>query len=224
MEKLTFKEVMNGKGFASYGIRDQIKELNLKDDDILVNLAYTDYGGDVFDKVAIQYFSEKYKENIIKENTSWFGENAFLFGDIAKEFFIAFERYPLGFEDIEELYYQMEREAETESFKFFIDDELEDHYLFDRAKVEEYLLNEKSGYYSWYPSGMDFSTHDLIADLIKQSLIFDDMLLYSFVKAGYNKEIAAYYVTCYQNKTLNSMLLNEQTISILKEFDSTLTF
>lgn len=226
MEKLTFKDFLNGKGFASYDMRDQIKELNLKDDDILVNLAYTDYGGDVFDKVAIRYFTEKYKENIIKENTCYCGENAFIFGSIAKEFFIAFERYPLGFEDIEELYYQMEREAENESFKSFIDDDLEGHYLFDRAKVKEYLLNEKSGYYSWHTSGIDFSSSDLIVDLIKQGLIFDDddLLLYAFVSAGYSKEIASYYVTCYQNKTLSGLLLNEKTISIFKEFDSTLTF
>lgn len=55
--------------------------------DIYLNFAYTYYGGSFLDKVIISYFKEYYPENILHEETSWNGENAFIFGDIAKEFY-----------------------------------------------------------------------------------------------------------------------------------------
>lgn len=41
--------------------------------DIYLNFAYTDYGGLFLDKVIIYY-----PENIVHEETSWNGENAFI--------------------------------------------------------------------------------------------------------------------------------------------------
>lgn len=52
-----------------------------------VNFAYTDYGGSFLDKVIISYFKEYYQENIVHEKTSWNGENAFIFGEPAKELY-----------------------------------------------------------------------------------------------------------------------------------------
>lgn len=46
---------------------------------------YLDYGGSFLDKVIISYFKEYYQENIVHEKTSWNGENAFIFGEPAKE-------------------------------------------------------------------------------------------------------------------------------------------
>lgn len=40
-----------------------------------LNFAYTDYGGSFLD------------ENIVHEKTSWNGENAFIFGEPAKELY-----------------------------------------------------------------------------------------------------------------------------------------
>lgn len=55
--------------------------------DIYLNFAYTDYSGSFLDKVIISYFKEYYPENIVHEEASWNGENAFIFGDIAKELY-----------------------------------------------------------------------------------------------------------------------------------------
>lgn len=58
-----------------------------KHSDIYLNFAYTDYGGSFLDKVIISYFKEYYPENIVHEKTSWNGENAFIFGEPAKELY-----------------------------------------------------------------------------------------------------------------------------------------
>ena len=58
-----------------------------KHSDIYLNFAYTDYGGSFLDKVIISYFKEYYPGNIVHEKTSWNGENAFIFGEPAKELY-----------------------------------------------------------------------------------------------------------------------------------------
>jgi len=44
------------------------------------------YGGYFFDKVCIAFFAEKFPNSIVKETTYYSGENAFIFGEVAKEF------------------------------------------------------------------------------------------------------------------------------------------
>ena len=54
--------------FASEELKDELREkLNIKGnslgDNVVISFAYTDYGGDFLDKVAIRYFEENYPEN-----------------------------------------------------------------------------------------------------------------------------------------------------------------
>lgn len=62
-----------------------LQEAKDKHSDIYLNFAYTDYGGSFLDKVIISYFKEYYPENIVHEKTSYNGENAFIFGEPAKD-------------------------------------------------------------------------------------------------------------------------------------------
>lgn len=64
-----------------------VQEAKSKHSDIYLNFAYTSYGGSFLDKVIISYFKENYPENIVYERTSWNGENAFIFGEPAKELY-----------------------------------------------------------------------------------------------------------------------------------------
>ena len=159
-------------GFASESLRDGADLANrLAKGETVVNFAYTDYGGDFFDKVAIAYFKEKYPDNIVSETTSYSGENGLLFGDVAKEFLEEFQRYPLGFEDMEELYSKMQSEQEDESFKFFVDDELKGKYEYDEQKVMDWLRENKGGMYHIEPNALDFSYSELIKDLEEAGMI-----------------------------------------------------
>ena len=83
-----------------------LQEAKDKHSDIYLNFAYTDYGGSFLDKVIISYFKEYYPENIVHEKTSWNGENAFIFGEPAKELheFIKMGNI-LGFDCYLEQYY-----------------------------------------------------------------------------------------------------------------------
>lgn len=62
-----------------------IEEVLQNKSDVYINVSYTDYGGTFMHKCLIDYISENYPQNIIKELTSWNGENAFIFGDVAKD-------------------------------------------------------------------------------------------------------------------------------------------
>ena len=162
MKTMTFKDLKNGDGYLSYETREK---LNLKDSDLVVNFAYTDYGGDFFDRVCIQYFEENYSDIFVSEHTACYGKNGVLFGDISAQFIEATENYLLGFEDIEEYYCEKEREAEEESFSRFLKDE----NFKDFDNCFEWLCENKGGYYSILPSGdVDFSYIDLKNELIEE--------------------------------------------------------
>lgn len=64
-----------------------VQEAKEKHSNIYLNFSYTNYGGSFLDKVIISYFKENYPENIVYEKTSWKGENAFIFGEPAKELY-----------------------------------------------------------------------------------------------------------------------------------------
>ena len=210
-------------GFGSNELREELKS-KIKENDMYINFAYTDYGGDFFDKVCIEYFIKEYPQNIIWENTVYSGKNAYVFGDIVKEFWEKQENYLLGFENLEDFYFNMEREVTENDFNYFIDEELKDKFLYNRDEVLEYLLTEKSGYYSITTQGLDFSWSDLTEELLKENLIFnnEEKLLYLFLKNGYEKSIADYYVTTYENGNIQSLLLDEKSLSIVKEYENSL--
>jgi hypothetical protein len=164
-----------GDAYASDEMADELrKKLKIKGDSLankdVISFAYTDYGGDFLDKVAIAYFSEYYPENIIKENSGWGGENAFVFGEPAKEWIETTEDYPLGFEDFESYYYEKENEQQLEDFDYFLD-EISRDYSFDKDAVLDWLLENRSGYYGITTQGLDFSWEDLTEELVNEGLI-----------------------------------------------------
>jgi hypothetical protein len=165
------------EAFASYELQEKLREklgldsdANSVGDNVVISFAYTDYGGDFLDKVAIEYFKENYPENTLFEYAGYGGENAFVFGEPAQEWINSTEDYPLGFEGIEEFYYQMQNDAEYEGFEYFVDD-LSRDYTFDKEEVMSWLMENKGGYYSVYPSGVDFSWSDLTDELLEEGLI-----------------------------------------------------
>ena len=164
--------------FASYGLQDELRtKLGIDEnaysvgDNVVISFAYTDYGGDFLDKVAIRYFEENYPENTLVENAGYGGQNAFVFGEPAQEWIDTTDDYPLGFENIEDLYYEMQNQAEYESFDMFLDDLERDDYVFDRDEVMNWLMENRGGYYSMTTQGLDFSYSDLTEELIDEGLI-----------------------------------------------------
>ncbi len=165
------------EAFASYELQEKLREklgldsdANSVGDNVVISFAYTDYGGDFLDKVAIEYFKENYPENTLFEYAGYGGENAFVFGEPAQEWINSTEDYPLGFEGIEEFYYQMQNDAEYEGFEYFVDDLARD-YTFDKEEVMSWLMENKGGYYSVNTSGVDFSYGDLTDELLQEGLI-----------------------------------------------------
>jgi len=155
--------------FASDELKNELQS-KMKKDDVVIAFAYTDYGGDFFDKVLIEYFEENYPDNIVVENTGWSGQNAFVFGTPAEEFVEATENYPLGFEDTESYYYEKQYEEEQEGFERFIEDDLRD-YDFDTSEVMQELNEKFGGYWSVLTTGLDYSYSDMIDHLKEKGLI-----------------------------------------------------
>jgi hypothetical protein len=162
--------------FASDELKEKLMdklgiETNSLGDNVVISFAYTDYGGDFLDKVAIIYFQENYPENTLVENAGYGGQNAYVFGEPAQEWIDSTDDYPLGFEDIESFYYDMVSEAEYESFEYFLDDLERDDYVFDKDEVMDWLMENKGGYYSMTTQGLDFSYSDLTDELVDEGLI-----------------------------------------------------
>jgi len=154
---------------STNGLKEELRE-KMKDGDDVIHFAYTDYGGDFVDKVAIEYFEENYPNNIVSEDTYYSGKNAFVFGTPATEWIEASANYLLGFEDFESYYYQRQTEVEYEGFNDFLKD-LRMRYAFNKEKVLDWLMNNKTGTYSVDTQGLDFSYGDLVEELENEGLI-----------------------------------------------------
>jgi len=222
MEKINFNELH--KSFGSDELKEELKS-KIKENDFIVCFAYTDYGGDFFDRVAIAYFEENYPDNTISENTCYYGKNCFIFGEVAREFWQKQENYLLGFENMEDFYYTMESKYTYHSFENFLED-IKDKYIFKFESAMEYLLQEKSGYYSLLSSGeLDICWENLIEELLKEKIIFtpEENLLYYFIELnGYEEKIAEYLNLQYENGKIHSLNLNEKTLSIINDYENTL--
>jgi antirestriction protein len=164
--------------FASLDLIDELKaklktqKNNVEDKDVIA-FAYTDYGGDILDKYAIEYFLENHPNNIVVESTSYSGKNAFVFGKPAKEWMEETQDYPLGFEDFESFYYDKENEDFEEGINFFIED-LKRDYSFDEDEVRDSLLEQFSGYFNVSTSGLDYSEDTMINYLKENDLIKEE--------------------------------------------------
>jgi hypothetical protein len=89
----------------------------------------------------------------------------------AREFAEASERYILGFDNIEDYYYQMQYEQERKDFERFLDDmEKYNNYKVSKEALD-WLLENKSGYYSMLTTGLDFSESDLEEELVNEGLL-----------------------------------------------------
>lgn len=122
-----------------------LQEAKDKHSDIYLNFAYTNYGGSFLDKVIISYFKENFPENIVHERTSWNGENAFIFGEPAKELYDFIKNgYILGFDCLDQYYTEMEYNMITAEAQQYINDnglsnELLDivcEWLVDNSRME----------------------------------------------------------------------------------------
>lgn len=147
--------------YASDELLSELKA-KMQPNDVVINFAYTDYGGTFFDKVMIEYFADKHPASIVKENTGYSGENAFLFGQIAADFLEASEDYLLGYADTEEYFSMAESEQESEDFARFLKDiETYNDYSV-KENALDYLCEHKGGYYQITTQGVDYSESDLI--------------------------------------------------------------
>ena len=174
------------EAFGSQELKNDLKS-KMKPNDPILAFAYTDYGGDFFDKVAIEYFKENYPNNIVSEITYYNGQNGIVFGEPVKQFLEASEDYILGFYGIEQFYYEMLYNQEMEDFETFLNDlEKYDNYEVSKEALP-YLMDAKSGYYGMQPNGLDFYSPDLIKELENQDLIKkkDEMARGGKTKGGY---------------------------------------
>lgn len=149
-------------------LKDSVREKISEGEEVL-SFSYTDYGGDFFDKVGIEYFIKHYPDNIVWEHTIYSGKNGIIFGDVVKEFKEEYESYPLGFDDIESFFYEMTNEVEHEDFTRFIEDIKSEYVVSDECM--NWLIDNKSGYYSITTQGLDFCYSDLIKELESEGLV-----------------------------------------------------
>jgi len=172
---------------ATSDLKDELRSKMKKGDDV-IHFAFTDYGGDFMDKVAIEYFEENYPKNTLSETTAYYGKNAFVFGKPATEWIESTEDYPLGFEDFESYYYEKQNEQENEDFERFLDDLKRDGYEVSDEAIE-WLNENKGGYYSMTTQGLDFSYSDLEDELKEEGLITKDEMAEGGSTKGFNYSI-----------------------------------
>jgi hypothetical protein len=153
---------------ASSDLKEELKS-KMKEGDEIVAFGYTDYGGSFGDKVAIEYFKENHPKNIVFENSAYNGQNGIVFGEVAKDFLEQTEDYPLGYEDMESFYYEMQNAQEEKDIEYFLSD-IKDKYTVKKDAID-WLLENKSGYYSIQPDGLDFSYSELENELEEEGLI-----------------------------------------------------
>lgn len=133
-----------------------VQEAKDKHSDIYLNFAYSNYGGSFLDKVIISYFKENFPENIVHERTSWNGENAFIFGEPAKELYDFIKNgYILGFDCLDQYYTEMEYNMITEEAQRYINDNRLGNELYDI--VYEWLI--ENSYIE--PNFLDYSEINL---------------------------------------------------------------
>lgn len=133
-----------------------LQEAKDKHSDIYLNFAYTDYGGSFLDKVIISYFKEYYPENIVHEKTSWNGENAFVFGEPAKELYeLIITDNILDFDYLGQYYTETRYNIIADTAQQYIKDNGPDNELYDI--VCEWLIENSH----IEPNFLDYSETDL---------------------------------------------------------------
>lgn len=143
-----------------------VQEAKEKHSNIYLNFSYTNYGGSFLNKVIISYFKEYYPENIVHERTSWYGENAFVFGKPAKELFQQIENGNiLDFDNLTDYYYAKFYEQVTEEATNIISDYELNNNLHEI--ICEWLCTNGSP----EPNFVDYSDNDLNKYLYKNGYL-----------------------------------------------------
>lgn len=141
--------------FASDSLLEEVKE---KSANVYVNLAYTLYGGTFLDNCLIQYFKEFHPESIIFEETSWNGENAFVFGEIAQKLLDETKDYILGFEDFEGYFMDKEYDCKVNGLKELGYNQAQINVILDNVSVSV----QPDGTIDFSPSSVDIVLSDSI--------------------------------------------------------------
>lgn len=168
MEFMSVNRMRSGDGYASRSLRDDEKLEKLDQAGLVLNCAYTDYGGYFTDKVFIKYFKEKFPDNIVSEDTSWNGENAIVFGNIIPELVEAMDSYCLGFRDIEDYFYKEEYNQTEKDFNYFVEENFNYQPEEKRQEILSWLMENKEGCFSMMSSGLDFCWDSLFDEVLKQ--------------------------------------------------------
>jgi hypothetical protein len=183
---------------AKFRKKSGIKDTQLTKPNVIA-FAYTDYGGDFMDKVAIEYFLENHPKNIVVENTGYSGKNAIVWGKVAMDWVEATEDYAFGYEDFESYYYDKVYKEEEQAFSEYLY-ELQGSdtrgfsrfgsYELDYDEVLQWLLENKGGYYTIMTTGLDFNSDDLTQELLAEGLIEKSE---EYAKGGKTDNILALY-------------------------------
>lgn len=159
-------------GYTFYASSYLINDLKavMKEGDTIVNLAYTDYGGDFIQKVAIEYLIKNHPANIVVEPTSWNGKNCFIFGNVAEDWIESNKYYPLGFEDIESFYYEMEANEKRDGYTYFLNQYANDETV---SMLEDGVskLCELRESDQVLTSGLDYSNAELEAFCFEHGIL-----------------------------------------------------
>lgn len=142
---------------ASESLKNELNEVYNGSD--IINIAYTDYGGTFVGKILIEYVSSQFPNSIIKESTSWSGENAFIFGEIANEII---KNDIFCFYDFNDFYSEKKYEAEKNAFLDFVNSNGD---IKDKDGAFDYLVDNYSGWFSVETTGLDFCESNLIQEL-----------------------------------------------------------
>ena len=160
MKALTGIDIANG---AAYFSDIEREDLNLKSDAVYLTFAYTDYGGDFFDKVFITYLIEHHGDKIVWENTSYNGKNCIVTDEkLSSEIIEAINHDIFDFEDIEEHYCNMESDIFNSDMEQFLE---WNDYGDNKESVLEWLYENRYGYYRLTTQGIDYCESELLNDL-----------------------------------------------------------
>lgn len=184
MEKMTVHEFLNKhEGYASRELRENVRDLNLPENSIIYNPAYTDYGGDVSDKLVIKYIRENYPNNILWETTCHSGENAVIFfnPNLPEDEQLDFEEFSetaedciLYFEGLEDLWSEFEFEKTWEALSDFYD--YAKKYRLCIIKDRKRIFLQKaydaiSGFFTVLVTGLDYCDNSMIEILAEHGVV-----------------------------------------------------
>lgn len=163
------REVINDKGKGLCIATDSLFADAKKRGGLALNVAYTNYGGAFIEKCLISFMKERYPEHILCEETSWDGENAFIFGEIAEiirdNSFLAVDGFEDYFLDKE---YKLVSETADDLYENWTRDQ--DKELTEKDEMEcKRLIQESLEYFGHCETfGFDYYEPDIKEYIMEQ--------------------------------------------------------